>query len=290
MKTTLQAHIEFLKFQRNELTGHYVYLRLANAAKRPHNQRVLMRLAEMEYAHAEFWMRHTSEKVLPHTYAVYWYPFIAKVFGITFAIRMFERRIAGEIQRYHALVAALPDIAPVLEDEEEHENNIIEMLRDPVLINTSSIVLGLNDALVELTGAMAGFTFALGHTRIIAVAGFITGFSAALSMTASEYLSTKTEEGNRNPFVAALFTGITYFVVVLLFIAPYIFIINPYIALGILSTEALAIVALFSFYRSVVRGISFWKQFFEMALISLFVALLTFAVAYAIRVWLGIRI
>ena len=112
MKTTLQAHSEFLKFQRNELTGHYVYLRLANAAKRPHNQRVLMRLAEMEYAHAEFWMRHTSEKALPHTYAVYWYPFIAKVFGITFAIRMFERRIAGEIQRYHALVAALPDIAP----------------------------------------------------------------------------------------------------------------------------------------------------------------------------------
>ena len=55
------------------------------------------------------------------------------------------------------------------------------------------MVLGLNDALVELTGALAGFTLAFRNTCLIAMAGFITGIAASLSMAASEYLSTKSE-------------------------------------------------------------------------------------------------
>ncbi|HQU08235.1 MAG: hypothetical protein B7X04_04190 [Parcubacteria group bacterium 21-54-25] len=278
---------EFLDFERNEFTEHRVYARLALAAKHPHNRAVLTHLADMEHAHALFWKRYTGEDVRPHAFAIFWYPFLAKLFGLTFAIKLLERSITYEETRYRALVAEFPDIAPILEDEETRENEIIEMLHDPFLINASSIVLGLNDALVELTGAMAGFTFALGRTDVIAAAGLITGLSASLSMAASEYLSTKSEESNRNPFAAAAFTGAAYLAVVLLFIAPYLFIANPYIALGILGIEAFIIIALFSFYRSIARGLSFVKQFLEMALISLSVALLTFLVAVAVRLWLG---
>lgn len=94
------------------------------------------------------------------------------------------------------------------------------MLHDPFLINTSSIILGLNEAIVEITGTMAGLTFVLNNTNVIAVAGFITGLAAALSMTAAEYLSTKSEESYRNLFIAAIFTGIAYLTVVILFIIP----------------------------------------------------------------------
>ena len=68
---------------------------------------------------------------------------------------------------------------------------------------TGSIVLGLNDALVELTGALAGLTLALQDTKLIALTGSITGIAAALSMGASEYLSTKSEDVDRSPVKAS---------------------------------------------------------------------------------------
>ncbi len=281
---------EFLGFQRNELTEYRIYARLAEVAKRTHNRVALTQLADIESKHVDFWEQRTGKKLLPYTFSVRWYPFLALLFGLTFAIKLLERSIKHKKIRYRELIKKFPDIQPILEDEEERENKIIEILHDPFLVNASSIVLGLNDALVELSGAMAGFTFALGHTDVIAVAGFITGISGALSMAASEYLSTKTEESNRNPFLAGAFTGITYLIVVLIFIAPYLFSTNPYIALGILEAEALVIIAFFSFYRSVARNISFYRQFFEMALISLGVALFTFLIAVAIRLWLGINL
>ena len=40
----------------------------------------------------------------------------------------------------------------------------------------------------------------------------ITGIAAALSMAASEYLSTKTENNEKNPFLASIYTGIAYII------------------------------------------------------------------------------
>ena len=45
-----------------------------------------------------------------------------------------------------------------------HEQALIAMIDDERLQYISSMVLGINDALVELTGALAGFTFALGDS------------------------------------------------------------------------------------------------------------------------------
>ncbi|MDI6704563.1 MAG: VIT1/CCC1 transporter family protein [bacterium] len=82
------------------------------------------------------------------------------------------------------------------------------------------MVLGLNDALVELTGALAGFTFALQNTRVVAMAGLITGVAASLSMTTSEYLSTKSEGGAKSPFKASVYTGSAYVLTVMFLIFP----------------------------------------------------------------------
>ncbi|MBM3232434.1 rubrerythrin family protein, partial [Candidatus Pacearchaeota archaeon] len=40
-----------------------------------------------------------------------------------------------------------------------------------------AVVLGLNDALVELSGALVGLSFALMETKTIATVGLITGFA-----------------------------------------------------------------------------------------------------------------
>ena len=43
----------------------------------------------------------------------------------------------------------------------------------------ASIVLGVSDALVELTGAMSGIAFALQANRLVALTGLVTGVAAA---------------------------------------------------------------------------------------------------------------
>lgn len=75
------------------------------------------------------------------------------------------------------------------------------------------MVLGMNDAIVEFTGALAGYSFALSDNRLITLIGLITGISATLSMASSEYLSTK-HEGVKNPF-EALKIGFAYFITVI---------------------------------------------------------------------------
>jgi VIT1/CCC1 family predicted Fe2+/Mn2+ transporter len=151
-------------------------------------------------------------------------------------------------------------------------------------------VLGLNDALVELTGALAGFTFAFQNTRLVALTGLITGIAAALSMGASEYLSTKTEETFKNLFKASAYTGIAYVFAVVVLILPYLVLDNSYISLGFTLFFAVLIIAFFNYYVSVAKEVPFKKRFLEMAGLSLGVAAVSFMVGYFLRATLGVEI
>jgi VIT1/CCC1 family predicted Fe2+/Mn2+ transporter len=82
--------------------------------------------------------------------------------------------------------------------------------------------LGLNDALVELTGALAGLPLAFGDVKIIALSGLITGIAASLSITASEFIFTSAEDTEKKLGRAALYTGIAYVLTVTLLILPYL--------------------------------------------------------------------
>jgi VIT1/CCC1 family predicted Fe2+/Mn2+ transporter len=152
------------------------------------------------------------------------------------------------------------------------------------------MVLGLSDALVELTGALAGLTLALQNTKLIALTGSITGIAAALSMGASEYLSTKAEGTARNPVKAAIYTGGTYMITVLLLVLPYLILKNYYVCLGCTLAFAVSIIAVFNYYISVAKEEPFRKRFFEMTGLSLGVAAISFFIGFLIRTFLGIDI
>ena len=153
-----------------------------------------------------------------------------------------------------------------------------------------SIVLGLNDALVELTGALAGLTLAFQNTRLVAIAGLITGIAAAFSMAASEYLSIKAEGSKQHPYTAAVFTGIAYIGTVLLLVLPYFILSQPFYALGWTLLHALGIIIVFSLYISHSQKVSFSERFFEMAFLSFGVAFLTFLIGYVIRIYFNIEV
>lgn len=123
--------------------------------------------------------------------------------GFTFAAKLLEKGEAEAPALYGEAARRLPEAASILADEDLHEEELLEMLDEERLRYASSVVLGLNDALVELTGALAGLTLALRNVQLIALSGLITGIAAAFSMAASEYLSTQAGP----PFTPALPTS-----------------------------------------------------------------------------------
>jgi len=291
--TTIDDELKkkILTFQRNEITEHYIYRKLAQSVKDEQNKQVLLGISDEELKHYQIWKKYTNQDVKPSQLMLLKYYLIARILGITFGVKLMEKGEESAQVSYHDIAHQISDARRIIRDENEHENKLISMINEERLMYVGSIVLGLNDALVELTGALAGFTFAFQNTRLIALAGLITGIAASLSMGASEYLSTKSEadeEGLKDPVKASVYTSLAYILTVAFLILPFFVLPNVYIALGATLVNALIVILLFTFYVSVAKDLPFRKRFLEMASLSLCVAALTFAIGFLIRTFLGI--
>jgi VIT1/CCC1 family predicted Fe2+/Mn2+ transporter len=281
---------QLLTAQRSEITGHQIYQRIAASLPNAENRRVIEKLAADELGHYKTWKRYTNQDVTPNWMAVWFYVIIARVFGFTFGIKLMEQGEAAAQLVYTEIAKTIPEAQKVRDDEEKHEEKLLGMLDEERLRYAGSVVLGLNDALVELTGALAGLTLALQDVKLIALSGLITGIAASLSMAASEYLSTSAEKTDKNPILASVYTGIAYVITVTLLILPYLLLKNEYLCLAISLTTAVLIIAVFNYYISVAKGENFRHRFLEMAGLSLSVALFSFIIGYFIRLWLGVNI
>jgi VIT1/CCC1 family predicted Fe2+/Mn2+ transporter len=277
-------------FQKNEMTEHLIYGRLARATRHVGNAQVLERISGEEMGHYQLWRSITGLAVRPNPIKVFFYYWVARVFGLTFGIKLMERGEGAAQVTYARVAAQIPEARSIAEDEERHEHELLRLLDEELLRYVGSIVLGLNDALVELTGALAGLTFALRNTRLVALAGMVTGIAASFSMAASEYLSTKSEGDGRNALKSAVYTGVAYVVTVLILILPYLVLGNLYLCLGVTLGLAVLIILVFNYYVSVAKDLPFGRRFVEMAAISLGVAVLSFGVGTLIRLVLGVEV
>ncbi|MDD3211626.1 VIT1/CCC1 transporter family protein [Bacteroides graminisolvens] len=288
MKADKNAISDFLFFQEDEITSSIVYAKLAHIVKDSENKKTLLQIAAEEKAHYEILKRHTGKEMAPNRWRIFKYYWLARILGLTFAIKLMEKE-ERDAQEVYARYPEYPELEKLGRDEEVHEQKLIGLINEEKLEYMGSVVLGLNDALVEFTGALAGFTLALSNAPLIALTGSITGIAAALSMASSEYLSTKSEEGDsKHPVKAAVYTGIAYIITVVALVAPFIFIENVLIALGLMLVMALTIIALFNYYYAVARGESFKKRFLEMAILSFTVAGISFLIGYALKTLTGI--
>lgn len=270
-------------FQQAEVNDALIYAEIADGLKNEHDIKLIRKLSHDETKHAEFWREYTGEMPEPQMGQIKWHRFLSKVLGYTFVIKRKEKDEDQGIKDYSKLIGIIPGVEELVKDETDHEYTLINSLDELPLQYTGSIVLGLNDALVELSGTLAGLTLAFQNTRMIALSGLITGIAAALSMAASEYLSTKTEKSGKDPIKASIYTGIAYIITVALLILPYLIFSNYFVALAVMMTTVFAVIAIFSYYISVIRDESFKKQFFSMAGISVGVALISFIFGYIVR-------
>lgn len=288
MDLSPEIYQELIKAQKNEITEYHVYHNIAKTLKDPENRRIVEEIGDDEKRHYEIWKGYTGKKVQPNRFHIWLYTTISRLFGFTFGFKLMELGEEKAQVNYEKIEDAIPEAKDVIHDENTHENKLLEMLDEETLMYAGSVVLGLNDALVELTGALAGLTLAFRDVRAIALSGLVTGIAASLSMGASEFLSTSSEDTEKNPVRAAIYTGIAYIVTVALLILPYLLLDNKFIALGIALGTSVLIIAAFNFYTSVARSEPFGKSFFRMAGISLGVAALSFFIGSLLNNWLGV--
>ena len=284
---------KIIKYQREERTGQILYARLAGVIKDAKNAQALRDIARAEGEHYDFWKKLTGADVQPYRGKVRFYFFLARTLGLTFALKLMERGEAVTAESYRSVAHLAPGAEEIGREEESHEDSLLAMIEEERLAYMGSIVLGLNDALVELTGTLAGLTFALRNGPLVAVSGIITGIAAAFSMAASDYLSSRAD-GDERAGKSALYTGVAYLVTVALLVLPYL--VFPrggawiYASLGATLVIAVGIIAGFNFYLAVAKDLSFKKRFGEMAGISLSVSAFSFLVGLVVRSVFGIEV
>jgi VIT1/CCC1 family predicted Fe2+/Mn2+ transporter len=297
---------KLLAFQRVEITENHIYSRLAGTVRSPENRQVLEKIVADEMRHYQQWHSYTGQDVSPDRWAISKYYWTSRVLGFTFGVKLMENAEEKAQGGYEQLKDVIPEAEAIMEDEQEHETALLGMLDEERLRYTGSMVLGLNDALVELTGALAGLTLALRDAKLIALTGSVTGIAAALSMAASSYLSIKSEEptpthspdaqrpsGSRvgkNPLKASVYTGVTYILTVMVLIFPYLILSNYFVSLACTLAAAIGIIAGFNYYISVARSEPFKSRFLEMAGLSLSIAAFSFLVGFVMRTLFGVDV
>lgn len=291
MQLTEDIRQKVMLFQRTEITEYHIYSKLAKRVKASENAKILQQIADDELHHYQGWKKYSGQEIQPDRFKVWFYYFVSLAFGFTFGVKLMEGGEENAQKNYAAIAAVIPEAAQFQHEENIHEEQLIGMLDEERLRYAGSVVLGLNDALVELTGALAGLTLALQNGKLIALSGLITGIAASLSMAASEYLSTRSENTDKHPIRAAVYTGIAYILTVSLLVLPYLISPETYLLdLIIALTTGVIIIAVFNYYISVAKGESFRARFTEMAVLSLSVAAFSFGIGYLIRLWLGIEV
>ena len=279
------------KMQQGELDESVIYDKIAKFAQGDENKETLHRLAKEERAHCEIWKKYTKRDLKPNMWKIMWYVLMARLLGFTFAVKLMERGEGRAQETYEQLATEVPESIYIHRQEVEHETALLGMLDEERLQYVGSMVLGLNDALVELTGSLAGFTFAMQNTRLIALSGLIIGISATFSMASSEFLAARSE-GRTDALKSCTYTGIAYLLTVVALIATYLILPSSQYMAALISMLVIVvlIIAGFTFYTSVAQDQPFKSRFWEMALISVGVAVVSFFVGIAAKYFLGVEL
>jgi VIT1/CCC1 family predicted Fe2+/Mn2+ transporter len=286
--------MEIEKFAQDELKDFIIYSELKKMVKDIKTKNILKKLANQEFSHYKFWSKLSTKKHYSVSkIEVLFFKIMMLIFGLTFTLKLLENHEKDVIKSYKEYLKRVKgskraELEKIIKEEEFHESNLINIIKEERVTYLGASILGLNDGLVEITGVLAGLTAALQNSFIVAISALITGIAASMSMAASSYLQSKAE--NKNPKKSAYYTGLSYIFVVLFLVLPYFLLSNIYFALFFSIVIAISIVSFTSFYIAVIFEREYKKELMEMFTLSLGIALITFIIGILARTFLKIEI
>ena len=280
-----------LKQLQNEADDTAIYTLLEASEKNEENKKILRKLITEEKRHYAFCQKITDESRTANLFKVIFYTILVKIFGTSFTLKFMESREEDAEQFYLGIVDEYPEAKDIYNEEVNHENNLISMLKDTKLVNAGGIVLGMNDALVELTGTLSGIALAFSNTKSVGATGLIMGIAAALSMAGSAYLESKENPSDEiKPLTYSLYTGGSYIITTAFLILPFfIFSSGLYAVLSMFFFAFVAIIT-YNFYISVAKELKFLPRVVEMCVITFGVAIISFGIGFLVKHYFGLDI
>ena len=188
MQETLNPELVKLAAEsaQDEYADRSVYLALARREKNPVFKKALENIGNGEQSHYEFWKNYAPDvKVSAKRLRMYVIVLLRLILGLTFTLKLLERHEGKLHERYKKLAEYIPqsDMAhfqAMMESEESQEDLLIGEIKENRVKYMSFIVLGLADAVVEISGIHAGSLGIYGRTELAGLAGIILAASLAL--------------------------------------------------------------------------------------------------------------
>ncbi len=282
-------------YMKLEYFAYVIFKAMAEREKDASRRKVLEQLQAKEFEHYEFWRDYTKIKEEPQvsSFGIHIRIIITAILGLTFTLKLLERFESNVVKGYQKLVVTIedkykPGLKTLLKDEMEHESFFLSQIGEGRLKYMSFVVLGLADAIVEISGVHAGFLGVTSSTLIAGVAGLVVGFAAAISMASAAYLQSKQETGKPSA-PAAISTGVAYIIAVVLLALPYFITDNMPYAFGASIIVAIFLVAGFTFYGAVLNDTKFSRDFFQAVALTIGTAIATYFFGLFIGQFFGIQ-
>jgi vacuolar iron transporter family protein len=283
------------KSARDEYTDGAVYQMLSRHEKNQSFKKALENLARGEQSHYEFWKAYTHEtNVKVNRLKVYVTLLLRIILGLTFTMKFLERHEDALHQRYREMVEKIPSadkkrFEMMMEEEEHQESLLMGEIHEGRVKYMSFIVLGLADAVVEISGIHAGSLGIYNKTELAGLAGVVAGLAASIAMASAAYAQAKQGfEGSAK--WSAIYTGVSYMFTAIFLALPYFLTGSMVFALGTSLVIGVVLVAMMTYYDTIISDRKFKRQFAEIAGIILAASLALYIAGTLIRQLLGIVI
>ncbi|MCL4398574.1 VIT1/CCC1 transporter family protein [Candidatus Parvarchaeota archaeon] len=196
---------EIKKVLSSEKLSYELYSRLEGLERNIQLKKKLKELKELDVKHIKVWTEIYKELNIPikenkNKTEVFLFILLRRLFGsgLTLSvINSLENRKMSDLSKvFDAIPNKQREKVVNYLVEELYQERILkkESWESGVLSHIRDVVFGMNDGLVEVLAAVAGFTGAIHNNLLIAVAGTIVGLSGTISMAVGAYLSSKSEK------------------------------------------------------------------------------------------------
>jgi vacuolar iron transporter family protein len=272
-----------------------VYKALSRRERNPEFKKALENIANGEQSHYEFWKTYALDaKVSAKRLRLYIILFLRFILGLTFTLKFMERHEGKLHERYRRIAESIPladktRFQAMMDSEEGQEDLLIGKIHEDRVKYMSFIVLGLADAVVEISGIHAGSLGIYGETRLAGLAGIIAGMAASIAMGTAAYAQAK-QGFQGSAKWSAIYTGVSYMITAVFLALPYFLTGSQLGALAASLVIGVILVATMTFYDTVISARPFKRQFGEIAGIILGASLALFIIGSAVGQYLGIRI
>ncbi len=300
----------FEKLYSSEMFHYDVLKRLAKMETDDNLKPLLERLSDLEMKHSLMWKRIVRASDYKPLYrknplVIDSIALIRKIFGLEMTIKIMEYgemskevELDRDLKKLNLNKRELAAVKRIRGSEEKEEDPLKDKLLkySEILNNIRSIILGMNDGLVEILGAVAGFAVALRVPSVIIVAGLITAIAGTLSMTGGSYLSIEYEKSlyktkkSGSATSAAFYTGVAYIIGSLFPLLPFILGLNGYYAIAISVIITGIVLGIVSTIISIVSDTGIRRRIFRTLLISLGIVAVTITLGIYARAVLHINI